>query len=52
MKTEIIISHLPEEELKKSKPFQSPVVVRVTLEGALYLVDAIIELIKTKYKIY
>ena len=50
MITKFRIEYLSEEELKKPKVLQRPTAVLITLEGELTLVDAIVALLKTKYK--
>ena len=49
MKTEFKVEYLSKEEREKAKVLQKPVAVKVTLEGEMKLVDAIIALLKTKY---
>ena len=49
MKTEFTVEYLSEEELIKPKVLQTPIAVRVTIEGKVELVDALVALIKTRY---
>ena len=52
METDFTIEYLSEEEKRKPQLLQQPVVVRVIIRGEMILADAIIALIKTKYKVF